>query len=352
MAKKTTVKINNKEVKISDICEAYILKLHQNKWDVARLSTLERPDYDVQLLKGNFSTTYEIKTQSDAYDNLYIELGEVNGGKKFIKGFNYYSWYKSAFTLSEASIYTIFKGTYPNYNIYEISSGHLKTKINEALSGLNTELLRKNNEQIKLKKSKKLDDFINKIPNNRGFTNDNNDNLGKINVTRETDKEGNPYRVNLNIVFDFDQIQKNDLGLHDVSTIFINNEISRFFDGVEFLNKTDTLEEYKNNTPDNMFEILDSWKYELRFVKNPQTNYNISLEDIFELKPKSMVSDYIYFDGEKNLGLEKVGVGKYISPSNSDSSSSSEDEGSCRKIYNRLKRNIDKKYKGKKDKYL
>jgi hypothetical protein len=348
----STVKINNKSVDISNICEAYILKLHQNKWDVARISSLERPDYDVQLLKGNFSTLYEVKTQSANYNGLYIELGEVNSNKKKIIGFNYYSWYKSAFTLSEANIYTIFKGTYPNYNIYEISSEHLKTKINEALGGLNTEILRKNNEQFKLKKSNKLDDLINRIPNTGNFTNNNNDNLGKFAITRENDFEGNPSRINLNIVFNLDEIQKNDLGLHDVSTIFNNNEISRYFDGVEFLNKTDTLEEYKNNTPDNMFEILDSWKYELRFVKNPQTNYNIPLEDIFKIKAKSLVSDYIYFDGVKSLGLEKVGVGKYYSSSESDSSSSSEDDESCRKIYNRIKRNIDKKYKKKKEKYL
>ena len=336
---KSTVNINNKSVKISDICEAYILKLHEDKWDVARLSTLERPDYDVQLLKGNFSTLYEVKTQSLNYNGLYIELGEVNGGKKFIKDFNYYSWYKSAFTSSEANIYTIFKGTYPNYNIYEISSEHLKTKINEALNGLNTEILRKNDEQIKLKKSKKLDDFINKIPTTRNFTNDNNDNLGKIAITRENDFEGNPSRVNLNIVFDLDQIQKNDLGLHDVSTIFNNNEISRYFDGVEFLNKTDTLEEYKNNTPENMFEILDSWKYELRFVKNPEKNYNIPLEDIFKLQPKVLAADYINnFTDVKNLGLEKVGVGKYVSPSNSDSSSSSEDE--MKSFYKKLTKKI------------
>jgi hypothetical protein len=46
------------------------------------------------------------------------------------------------------------------------------------------------------------------------------------------------------------------------------------------------------------------------------------------------------------------GYGKNVSPSNSDSSSSSEDDGKCKKVYNRLKRNIDKKYKIKKEKYL
>jgi len=46
------------------------------------------------------------------------------------------------------------------------------------------------------------------------------------------------------------------------------------------------------------------------------------------------------------------GYGKYYSSSESSSSSSSEGEETSLKVYNRLKRNIDKKYKIKKEKYL
>jgi hypothetical protein len=46
------------------------------------------------------------------------------------------------------------------------------------------------------------------------------------------------------------------------------------------------------------------------------------------------------------------GFGKYVSPSNSDSSSSSEGEETSLKVFNRIKRNINKKYKIKKEKYL
>lgn len=46
------------------------------------------------------------------------------------------------------------------------------------------------------------------------------------------------------------------------------------------------------------------------------------------------------------------GSGKNNSSSESNSSSSSEGEETCLKLYNRLKRNINKKYKGKRGKYL
>jgi hypothetical protein len=64
--------------------------------------------------------------------------------------------------------------------------------------------------------------------------------------------------------------------------------------------------------------------------------------------PDIIINDLIQSKNSPKPPIFFTGFGH----SDSDSSSSSSDEGTCRKVFNRLKRNINKKYKIKKEKYL
>ena len=77
--------------------------------------------------------------------------------------------------------------------------------------------------------------------------------------------------------------------------------------------------------------------------KNLQENHKIKVT-------KSKIY-YDHLDKTQVTYGKPQGAGRYDSDSSSSSSSSS-DEGTCRKVFNRLKRNINKKYKIKKEKYL
>jgi hypothetical protein len=348
----------------SDKCEAYILELYKNEWTTAGITAENRPDYDVILNNNNSKRSFEVKTQGAAYPEFYIELGEINSKNKIVKNTDkkVFRSYKAGFTASEADTYVIFKGKYPNYHIYEINKRTLQKKIDDILKYMDAELIDdpKDIDKFILKSidsDEPLEGWQSLIKNKKYQILDYNDkNLKYIADLKITSEENdNIYRNNLNVLILPKDIEHIDKGIHDISTIFENNSISDLFNGIK-IDKYDneTLNELKKTYDEeylNINYITNSWKYELSFSKNVEKKYNISLNQILDLKPKMLVDSYIMGETpDKKFGLE--GYGKYVSPSNSDSSSSSEDDRTCRKVYNRIKRNIDKKYKTKKEKYL
>jgi hypothetical protein len=355
--------------KKEDLFEARLIDLKINEWDKAYMSLYNRPDYDIELEKNGNFTSYEVKTQGiyaedrNGEIHAYAEIGEF-GKQKPIDNEDFYHWVKTGLFASNADKYIYFKkisNESENYNVYEIDKKELLDDINYYffyelfftvkdyknngfvfkvnMNGIGKKYLDLSKKDINrdISKNKKNSKDFRRIPSKNGKI------LG-IAITYENYGE----RINYNIVLDLSRynIKYNDVNINQ-------NNIMTYFDGIYLDKKNDnilidTLKE-KNDYTTHL-----KWKYDLIFDKSVNNKYpNLELNKILRINYPKFIRYFLQDKiEEKSLGIEKIGVGKYVSPSNSDSSSSSEGEENSLKVYNRLKRNINKKYKIKKEKYL
>ena len=347
-----------------ELNEFYLLNLLFDRWNTARISTGNRPDFDVQFRKGGLITNYEVKTQGkygDNESNAFIEIGEVNttGNKNIPVGeFNYKTWYKSALLLSESNRYIVCKKRSDDiYDIYEIEKKTLLEKINDYIEkNLKSKIIYQG-DKFKLKSNITFDLFLQDLQNGYiekklRYLNDrrydgsymiannkdlNNDVVG----TAITWEEG---RINFCLVVNLNRIT--------TKNIFLNqniksdpNDIAKYFSGL-YINKGDNTEldyikdQYANDpdfTNDDILDITNTWKYDLNFNKKVNQN-NLNLKQIMDFSPVNHVLQYIEgITPIKNLGLEGNGASGDTSGSSSESE---EERKDLRTFFNKLTNKI------------
>jgi hypothetical protein len=279
-----------------------------------------RPEYDILIeYTDNTSDRIEVKAQTQDKNNIYIEYEQI------YKGDDINDVYPSGFKLSTSDYYYIY--SYSNKNI-------LFTYINNRYFGRNFLESGLGKKGMNLFK---YDLYIIPTTDIEGWFNDIKNNVKNPNYILDEPQSGRASLLNNN-TYDMNYgftLKVNKIFLKKYKKF--SNILTPIYELDKYLCRetsyTDNdIVKYVNNKPE--LDINKDVVFESSNIK--------VLEFSKDCNRRRTTKDY----------KELFGSGKHCSPSNSDSSSSSEGEETSLKVYNRLKRNINKKYKIKKEKYL
>jgi len=310
------------------------------------------PEYDILTADKNNKILQKIEVK--AQQLLYLELCEVqanNPEPKQPSGLSqcladFYYFFKTSGTTAE-TIDAIRRNQSITYDLYIVSKDDLIRYLND--DKLSNEQIKINIRQLddmyeRQKKLEETDPLWREIEDEYNELNEKTDQLKKdlyfyefkrLNNTKIDAKTGN-YAKNTG---------------WGVGLVSSNFELHKALSNQQSIPK---------NVKSGLIKTVKKLK-NLPVITGPDTKPN-NLQPCGVVIDNNLLEPYKWFPSNINNTIDtnkEVEVEEYAIPvgygkdSDSDSSSSSSsDDGSCRKIYNRLKRNIDKKYKGKKDKYL
>jgi len=324
----------HKDFKIADFFEKEVYYLYRNRliqhdrFKYFFMTKDVRPEYDVVLTdKFNNQRYIEVKAQK----NMILELNEFkkNSSVQTPSGLNrslaveYYFFHTK---LSRDDCYNkIIANNDINYDLYIIPKDDFENIINYQT------LL---DNQIKLKEEEIDEEFEKENPNQQI--------LGRL----EQEKYDLFISSKLSNYEKLNQNNPDANGVYRTNTGFGYTLIDR------------NLGEYKKL--DNQLAIKETEKNNLVLR---DTKIKSDILDSVNMINSNLPDPDKWYPNNFNVKVKKVdipvegitmpvGYGKNYSSSESSSSSSSEGEETSLKVYNRIKRNIDKKYKTKKEKYL